>query len=114
MLGINSDVIGALSMGFGSALCGFAALIILPLGNVVVEAGYNALIYALAVCIIGGIGSWIGTILASFVVGFLKILTVMYLDPKYQMVFTLLLIIITLIVKPSGFFGKQKELEERV
>jgi len=75
MLGINSDVIGALSMGFGSALCGFAALIILPLGNVVVEAGYNALIYALAVCIIGGIGSWIGTILASFVVGFLQILT---------------------------------------
>jgi branched-chain amino acid transport system permease protein len=114
MLGINSDLIGVLSMGLGSALCGFAALMILPLGNVVVEAGYNALIYALAVCIIGGIGSWAGTILASFVVGFLQILTVMYLDPKYQMVFTLLLIIITLIVKPSGFFGKQKELEERV
>ena len=114
MLGINSDLIGTLSMGLGSALCGLAALIILPLGNVVVEAGYNALIYALAVCIIGGIGSWGGTILASFVVGFLQILTAMYFDPKYQMVFTLLLIIITLIVKPSGFFGKQKELEERV
>ncbi len=114
MLGINSDLIGSLSMAVGSALCGFAALIILPLGNVVVEEGYKALIYSLAVCIIGGLGSWAGTIIASFVIGFLQILTAMYLDPKLQMVFTLLLIIITLIVKPSGFFGKQKELEERV
>jgi len=114
MLGINSDFIGTFSMAIGSALCGFAALMILPLGNVVVEAGYNALIYALAVCIIGGIGSWIGTIVASFIIGFLQILTVNYYDPKFQMVVTLLAIIITLIVKPSGLFGKQKELEERV
>ncbi len=114
MLGINSDLIGSIAMAVGSALCGFAALIILPLGNVVVEEGYKALIYSLAVCIIGGLGSWAGTIVASFVIGFLQILIAMYLDPKFQMVFTLLLIIITLIVKPSGFFGKQKELEERV
>jgi len=114
MLGINSDLIGSFAMAIGSALCGFAAIIILPLGNVVVEEGYKALIYSLAVCIIGGLGSWAGTIVASFIIGFLQILTAMYLDPKFQMVFTLLLIIITLIIKPSGFFGKQKELEERV
>ncbi len=114
MLGINSDFMGALSMALGSALCGFAALIILPLGSVVVDAGYNVLIYALAVCIIGGIGSWVGTVVASFVIGFLQILTVSYVDPKFQMVFTLLAIIGTLIVKPSGFFGKQNELEDRV
>ncbi len=114
MLGINSNLIGTVSMAIGSALCGFAALMILPLGNVVVEAGYNALIYALAVCIIGGIGSWAGSILAAFVIGFIQILTVSYYDPKFQMVFTLLAIILTLIIKPSGFFGKQKELEERV
>ncbi len=113
-LGINSDFIGTIAMSLGSAICGFSAILILPLGNVVVEEGYKALIYSLAVCIIGGLGSWAGTILASFMIGFLQILTAMYLDPKFQMVFTLLLIIITLIIKPSGFFGKQKELEERV
>jgi len=114
MLGINSDRIGILSMALGSALCGFAALMILPLGNVVPEIGYEVLIYAFAVCLIGGIGSWQGTIFASFIIGFLQIITTNYLDPKYQMVFTLLAIIVTLIIKPSGFFGKQKELEERV
>lgn len=114
MLGINSNLIGTFSMSLGSALCGFAALLILPLGNVVVEAGYKALIYALAVCIIGGIGSWAGSIVAAFVIGFIQILTASYYDPKFQMVFTLLAIIITLIIKPSGFFGRQKELEERV
>ncbi len=114
MLGINSDLIGTIAMAIGSALTAFAALIILPLGNVVVEEGYKVLIYALAVSIIGGVGSWAGTILASFIIGFLQIITVSYFDPKFQMVITLLVIIATLIIKPSGFLGKQKELEERV
>ncbi len=114
MLGINSDLIGTIAMALGSALTAFAALIILPLGNVVVEEGYKVLIYALAVSIVGGVGSWAGTILASFLIGYLQIITVSYFDPKFQMVITLFIIILTLIIKPSGFFGKQKELEERV
>jgi len=114
MLGINSDMTAIVSLAIGSALSGFAAVLLLPLGNIVVETGYNVLIFAIAVCVIGGLGSWGGTIVASFVIGFAQILTEAFISTHYQMVVALLAIIVTLLVKPSGIFGKQKELEERV
>jgi Branched-chain amino acid ABC-type transport system, permease components len=114
MLGINSDMTAVVSLAIGSALAGFAGVVLLPLGNIVVETGYNVLIFAIAVCVIGGLGSWGGTVLASFIIGFAQILTEAFASAHYQMVVALLAIILTLLIKPSGIFGKQKELEERV
>ena len=114
MLGIDSDLMAVAAMGFGSMLAALAAILLLPLGNIVVESGYNVLILAIAVCIVGGLGSWMGAVIAAFLIGFAQILTVVYLGSHYQMVVALLAIILTLILKPSGLFGRQKELEERV
>ena len=114
MLGIDSDRMALVAMGFGSMLAGLAGILLLPLGNIVVEAGYNVLILAIAVCIVGGLGSWMGAVLAAFIIGFAQILTVVYLGTHFQMVVALLAIILTLILRPSGLFGRQKELEERV
>ncbi|RPH85164.1 MAG: branched-chain amino acid ABC transporter permease [Desulfobacteraceae bacterium] len=114
MLGIDSDRMAVVAMGLGSMLAGLAAIALLPLGNIVVEAGYNVLIMAIAVCIVGGLGSWVGAVLAAFVIGFAQILTVVYVESHFQIVVALLAIIVTLILKPSGLFGRQKELEERV
>ena len=114
MLGIDSDWMAVIAMGMGSILAGLSAIALLPLGNIVVEAGYNVLILSIAVCIVGGLGSWVGAIIASFMIGFLQIITVAYIQSHFHMVVALLAIIITLILKPSGLFGRQKELEERV
>jgi branched-chain amino acid transport system permease protein len=114
MLGIDSDMTAIVSLAIGSGLAGFAAILLLPLGNIIVEQGYSVLIFAIAVCVIGGLGSWGGTILASFIIGFAQILTEVFLSTHYLMVVALLAIIVTLLIKPSGIFGKQKELEERV
>ncbi len=114
MLGIDSDRMGVIAMAMGSILAGLSAIALLPLGNIVVEAGYNVLILSIAVCIVGGLGSWVGAILAAFMIGFLQIITVAYIQSHFQMVVALLAIIVTLILRPSGLFGRQKELEERV
>ncbi|MDQ1240738.1 MAG: branched-chain amino acid transport system permease protein [Thermodesulfobacteriota bacterium] len=113
-LGIDSDRMAVVAMAIGSVLAGIAAVVLLPLGNIVVEAGYYVLIMAVAVCIIGGLGSWTGAILAAFIIGFAQILTVVYLGSHFQVVVALVAIITTLILRPSGLFGRQKELEERV
>ena len=114
MLGINSDRTAMISMSIGSALAGLAAVIILPLGNIAAEAGYRVLIYALAVCIIGGLGSWGGAVLASFVIGFaMKISTALF-GALWESVVLVGTIILILLLRPSGLLGKQKELEERV
>ena len=114
MLGVNSDRTAMISLSIGSALAGLAAVIILPLGNVTAEAGYRVLIYALAVCIIGGLGSWGGAVLASFVIGFaMKISTVLF-GALWESVVLVGTIILILLFRPSGLLGKQKELEEGV
>jgi branched-chain amino acid transport system permease protein len=114
MLGIDSDMTAIISLAIGSGLAALAAVLLLPLGNIVVEQGYNVLIFAVAVCIIGGLGSWTGTIVAAFIIGFAQILTETFISSHFVMVVALLAIIVTLLIKPSGIFGKQKELEERV
>jgi len=114
MIGVNSDKTAMISLSIGSALAGLAAVIILPLGNISAEAGYRVLIYALAVCIIGGLGSWAGAVLASFVIGFaMKISTVLF-GAVWESAVLVGTIIMILLFKPSGLLGKQKELEERV
>jgi branched-chain amino acid transport system permease protein len=114
MLGIDSDIMALVAMASGAMLAGLAGVVLLPLGNIVVEKGYDVLIQAIAVCIVGGLGSWMGAVLAAFLIGFAQILTTVYLGPHFQMVVALLAIILTLILRPSGLFGQQKELEERV
>jgi branched-chain amino acid transport system permease protein len=114
MLGIDSDRTALISLALGSGLAGFAAVLLLPLGNIVVEQGYNVLIFAVAVCIVGGLGSWSGTIIASFIIGFAQILTETFVSTHFVMVVALIAIIVTLLIRPSGIFGKQKQLEERV
>lgn len=114
MLGIDSDFMATLSLALGAALVGLAALVVLPLGYIATESGSNILVSAIAVCILGGLESTTGVIAASLLIGYAQIFTVAYLGPHYQMIVALLAILVTLILKPSGLFGKQKELEERV
>jgi len=113
MLGVDSDRMAMISLAIGSALAGLAALLILPLGNVTAENGYRVLVYALAVCIIGGLGSWAGAITASFALGFAMILSNFFFGALWESVVLVGTIILILIFKPSGLLGKQKELEER-
>ena len=112
--GIESDRIGALSMAFGSALAAVAAIVILPLGTIAVEGGYEVLINALAVCIVGGLGSTVGILVASVLIGYAQTFTANYLEPHWMILVSLIAIAVILTIKPSGLFGKQKELEERV
>lgn len=112
--GIDSDWIATLSVSFGAGLAALAALFIIPLGSISPGDGYDVLIKALAVCIIGGLGSTGGVVMASFIVGFAERFTDTYIGSHWTMIVSLAAILIVLIVKPSGLFGKQKELEERI
>ncbi len=113
-IGVDSDRAATVSLAMGSSLAPVAGIGILPVGSIAVNEGYDVLIQALAVCVIGGLGSWLGTIAAAFLVGFAGIITATYIGGMWQSAVVVIAIIVTLILKPSGLFGKQKELEERV
>jgi branched-chain amino acid transport system permease protein len=112
--GIDTDKIATLAVAFGAGLAAIAATLIIPLGSISPDEGYDVLIKALAVSIIGGLGSTGGVILASFVIGFAERFTDAYIGSHWTMIVNMASIFVVLLIKPSGFFGKQKELEERI
>jgi branched-chain amino acid transport system permease protein len=113
-LGIDTDRVAALSVAFGAGLAAVAAVVILPLGTIAVESGYDVLLNALAVCIVGGLGSAVGVVVASFLIGYAQIITATALGPHWTMIVSLAAILVVLTIRPSGLFGRQKELEERI
>jgi len=113
-LGIESDWTAALSLALGSAMAAIAAIAILPLGIISINVGYDVLLIAVAVGIIGGLESVPGILVGSFILGYAQVITGMYIAPEWMMVVYLVAIVLVLAIKPSGIFGKFKELEERV
>jgi branched-chain amino acid transport system permease protein len=112
--GMDSDRIATFSVSFGAGLAAVAATIIVPLGTISVGQGYDVLLNALAVSIIGGLGSTGGVIVASLVVGFAQRFTDSYIGSHWTLIVSLVAILLVLVIKPSGLYGKQKELEERI
>ncbi|HEY7725198.1 MAG TPA: branched-chain amino acid ABC transporter permease [Anaeromyxobacteraceae bacterium] len=113
-LGIDADRAATWSVAFGSGLAAVAALAVLPLGTIAPEGGYDVMLQALAVSIVGGLGSTVGIVLASVLIGFAQTLTATYLETHWMILVSLIAILVVLVVKPSGLLGRQKQLEERI
>ena len=113
-LGVDSDFIAAASMSLGAGLCAVASVVVLPIGNISVDAGYDVMLEALAVCIVGGLGSAGGVIAAGLLLGLSRTFAAMYIGSHWMMIVTLAAILGILIIKPSGLFSRQKELEDRI
>ena len=63
-------------------------------------------IISVAIVIVGGIGSIIGTLIVAHIIGFLEVTIVAVWAPELRGVFTMLIIIGVLIVRPQGLFGR--------
>ncbi len=113
-VGIESDWVGSLSMAMAASVSTIAAVVVLPLGIMESTIGYEVLIYALAVAIVGGLESTVGMVVGAFLIGYGQLITARFLGPKWMIIVPLFMIVLVLAVKPSGILGKSKELEERV
>lgn len=113
-IGIESDWAAMLSLGLGAALAAVAAVAILPLGIISINMGYDIFLIALAVSVLGGLESTLGLFVGSLILGYAMVIASTYLGPQWGQVVYLGAIVIVLAIKPSGLFGKYKELEERV
>ena len=66
------------------------------------------LIIAVAVVIVGGIGSIIGSLVAAHIIGFMETITTSLITPELRGVFTMTLIIVVLVAAPKGLFGREE------
>jgi len=108
LVGINVERIYIFVMVLSSILASLAGYFYVQIFSVNPELSLRALIYAFAIVILGGLGSVRGSILASFIIGYIVALTITLLGSRWSEFVMLLTIILTLIVKPSGIFGVEE------
>ena len=105
-LGINVPVLITSTYAAGAALAAFAGVLAAPIVQVNPVMGSNLIIIVFAVVVIGGMGSILGSILTGLGLGVIEGLTkVLY--PEASAVVIFLIMVLVLLVKPAGLFGKQ-------
>jgi branched-chain amino acid transport system permease protein len=72
------------------------------------------LLIAVAVAVLGGLESTVGLVVGGLILGYSQVIAATILGTQWQSVVYLVAIILVLAIRPSGLFGKFKELEERV
>ena len=110
-LGINVRLVFTMVFALGSAIAALGGVISGGFLNIDPGLGDFFLLQAIAVVIIGGLGSYAGTAIASLMVGISRQVAA-YFSRRYfntdglAPVAVLTLLSIILIIKPSGLFGK--------
>jgi branched-chain amino acid transport system permease protein len=103
--GINVPRMVTVTYGLGVALAGFAGVLAAPITRVNPAMGADLIIVVLAVVVIGGMGSIMGSIVTGFALGLIEGLTKYYYPPASNTVVFALMALV-LLVRPAGLFGK--------
>ena len=105
LMGINVPVFISLIFGLACALAAAAGVLIGPMQSVQVEMGYLMLMKAFAAAVVGGFGSLPGALLGGILVGIFENLGAAYISPSHKDIYAFLLLILVLMIRPSGLFG---------
>jgi len=106
--GIDPERINILTWALSGALGALAGVFFATYTQLDPSMWVSPLITAVAVVIIGGIGSIMGSLVAAHIVGFMETITTTVIAPELRGVFTLLLIIIILVILPKGLLGQEE------
>lgn len=105
LMGINVPVMISVIFGVACALGAAAGVLVAPINYVQVLMGLGVLIKAFAAAVVGGFGSLPGAILGGLLVGVVESLGAGYVSGSYKDIYAFVLLIVVLMVKPSGILG---------
>lgn len=106
--GIDPDKVNMITWGISGTLGAIAGVFFASYTQLHPSMWVAPLIIAVAVVIVGGIGSIIGTLIVAHIIGFMEVIAVAVIAPELRGVFTMLLIIAVLIIRPQGLFGREE------
>ena len=95
---------------FAGALAGLAGVLSGALTNLRPELGFELLLPIFAAVILGGIGNPFGALTAGLVLGIVTELSTLVIEPRWKVTIGFVVLIIALIIRPQGIFGRAKEI----
>jgi branched-chain amino acid transport system permease protein len=106
--GINAEWVNMVTWGISGLLGGVAGVFFASYTQLSPFMWVGPLIVTVAIVIVGGIGSIMGTLVVAHIIGFLEIIVVTFIAPELRGIFTMLLIILFLVFRPRGLFGREE------
>ena len=111
VVGIQVDRVISYVFGIGSALAAVAGILIAFETNLTPTMGFVLGIKAFAAAVVGGIGSVRGAMVGGFIIGFAENFGIWYIPTGYKNSVAFVILVLVLLVRPSGIFGMKPEEE---
>jgi len=112
IVGINARRFNSFAFGIGAALAAAAGALVAPIFSLAPDMGVLPNIHAYVIVILGGMGSVSGSIIAGILLGESEnLFTAFFPDPTrafaYTNAFGVLVLMVFLIFRPQGLFGRR-------
>lgn len=104
-LGTNIKSVRSGVFALGCALAGLGGVFAAPLITASLGISSSVIIEAFVIVIIGGMGSYLGSVVGAFLVAFVQVFGEYYF-PNFALAFMYLLMLLVLVVRPGGLLGK--------
>lgn len=106
LYGVNPKRIYALTFGLGAALAGVAGGLYGTVSQINPYIGGPLTAKSFAIAIIGGLDNPLGVIVGGLFLGVVESLTALYIGPTYRDVASFGILVLVLILRPSGLLGR--------
>ena len=113
----NPDMVGALGIslqpymaavaGLGIGLAALAGVLLAPIYSIHPAMGQEIITPAFVVVVIGGLGSFLGVVVAALLVGLVKGVTIGLGYPQASTAVIYLMMLLVLLFRPRGLFGER-------
>lgn len=104
--GVNPDSMNQITWAISGMLGAVAGVFFASYTQLYPGMWVGPLIISVAVVIVGGIGSILGTLIVAHIIGFMEVISTTYIAAELRGVFTMALIILVLVLRPRGLFGR--------
>ena len=107
LAGINPRKVSSTVFSLSGGLAAFAGGLLAPVINASPDVGIFPAIKSYVVVVLGGMGSILGALLASLLLGVAESFAAVYLSYGYRDTFGLVVLILVLMFRPQGLFGEK-------
>ena len=105
-LGVDVKLVRSGVFGIGCGLAALGGVLAAPLVTAAHGMAATAVIDAFVIVIIGGMGSFLGSLIGALLVAFVQVFGNYYL-PDFALAFMYLIMLIVLVVRPGGLLGRE-------
>ncbi len=107
LMGVRVGQIYALVLAISGGLAAISGIMVSSLSSLLPNMGGDPMLKAFIICILAGLGNVTGAVISAIGLGLLEATLQYNLGVQYSFALLLLLVIVVLIWRPHGLFGRQ-------